>query len=375
MTNPPSADGPPGRDAAGRRDRPATSAARRRSGRSTCGRRSATSGPTRRRCATASRRAGPASTTRRGACPAPRPRMPAGPTGRTSTTSPTSPPGRSSASTYVAQALATGALAERRRTSTAATSTGSTSASGPSGPASTRPSCGRAWPTRTRRSRRARPAPAARDDPVRRGLGLGLPRAPRPRARPPRRSSSRGPTSSAPGRSRATRSRSTGEYVLTDPNGPIERFWAAEGAILRQFDGLVRAVPLDAWERPGVTPGWTLKDHVAHLAAWFDEAADALDAHRARGRLAARARRHRRLERPGGGPRSPPVADRGPRALRARPAPPRGGHPGAVAGRPARPGRLELGLRGPPRPRPGPPRDGRSVVCPGGLAGAPGTGA
>ena len=74
-----------------------------------------------------------------------------------------------------------------------------------------------------------------------------------------------------------------GEYVLTDPNGPIERFWAAEGAIVRQFDELVRAVPFDAWELPDVTPGWTLKDHVAHLAAWFDVAAEALDAHRAEG--------------------------------------------------------------------------------------------
>lgn len=74
-----------------------------------------------------------------------------------------------------------------------------------------------------------------------------------------------------------------GDYVLTDPNGPIGRFWAAEGAIVRQFDALVRAVPFDAWELPGVTPGWTLKDHVAHLAAWFDVAAEALDAHRAEG--------------------------------------------------------------------------------------------
>jgi hypothetical protein len=74
-----------------------------------------------------------------------------------------------------------------------------------------------------------------------------------------------------------------GDYVLTDPDGPIERFWAAEGAILRQFDGLVRATPPDAWGVPGVTPGWTLKDHVAHLAAWFGEASDALDAHRLEG--------------------------------------------------------------------------------------------
>jgi hypothetical protein len=74
-----------------------------------------------------------------------------------------------------------------------------------------------------------------------------------------------------------------GEYVLTDPDGPPERFWAAEGAILRQFEGLVRSLPAAGWERPDVTPGWTLKDHVAHLAAWFAEAADALEAHRREG--------------------------------------------------------------------------------------------
>ena len=74
-----------------------------------------------------------------------------------------------------------------------------------------------------------------------------------------------------------------GEYVLTDADGPLERFWAIEGGIFRQFEATVRAVPQAAWEIPGITPGWTLKDHVAHLAAWFDEAAAALDAHRVEG--------------------------------------------------------------------------------------------
>jgi hypothetical protein len=73
------------------------------------------------------------------------------------------------------------------------------------------------------------------------------------------------------------------EYVLTDPTGPIDRFWAAEAAIAGLFGETVRAVPLDEWELAGITDGWTLKDHVGHLAAWFDTAAEALDAHRAEG--------------------------------------------------------------------------------------------
>jgi len=70
-----------------------------------------------------------------------------------------------------------------------------------------------------------------------------------------------------------------GEYRLTDPAGPIERFWTAEATIARQFDEVIRTVPPDAWEVPDLTPGWMLKDHVAHMAAWFDEAADAIDSH------------------------------------------------------------------------------------------------
>ena len=72
----------------------------------------------------------------------------------------------------------------------------------------------------------------------------------------------------------------SGAYVLTDPDAPIERFWGAEGSIVRLFDETVRSLPDEAWVLPDVTPGWTLKDHVAHLAAWFEEAADALETHR-----------------------------------------------------------------------------------------------
>ena len=43
-------------------------------------------------------------------------------------------------------------------------------------------------------------------------------------------------------------------------------------------------MPLDAaWTAAEVTPGWTVADHVGHIAAWFDEAAAALEEHRRSG--------------------------------------------------------------------------------------------
>jgi DinB superfamily len=46
------------------------------------------------------------------------------------------------------------------------------------------------------------------------------------------------------------------------------------------FDELVRGLPQDRWLAAEVTPGWTLRDHVGHLADWMDEGARAIDIHR-----------------------------------------------------------------------------------------------
>ena len=75
-----------------------------------------------------------------------------------------------------------------------------------------------------------------------------------------------------------------GTDPLTDPAAPIVSFWAAEASIGREFEATVRAVPFESWDaEPGPTERWTLKDHVSHLTAWFDEASEALDDHRRSG--------------------------------------------------------------------------------------------
>lgn len=85
---------------------------------------------------------------------------------------------------------------------------------------------------------------------------------------------------------RLRRRQAEGDPFLGDPRpagdgsvDAIDRFWATEATVFRRFDELVRAVPPAHWEQPGPTPGWTLTDHVAHLAHWFEECADAVDAH------------------------------------------------------------------------------------------------
>lgn len=81
-----------------------------------------------------------------------------------------------------------------------------------------------------------------------------------------------------------------GDPFLADPRpagdgsaDAIAAFWAAEASVFFMFDELVRPVPADRWEGPGPTPDWTLKDHVAHLARWFEEGARAIEQHRASG--------------------------------------------------------------------------------------------
>jgi hypothetical protein len=68
-----------------------------------------------------------------------------------------------------------------------------------------------------------------------------------------------------------------------DPLGDVAAFWAEEARVMATFDDLVRPVPLERWTSAEVTPGWRLREHVAHLADWFAEGADAVEEHRSLG--------------------------------------------------------------------------------------------
>src|SRR4026208_1381838 len=61
---------------------------------------------------------------------------------------------------------------------------------------------------------------------------------------------------------------------------PAARRAAGAGAMEELFDGRPRRLPRERWLGLEVTPGWTLRDHVGHLADWMDEGARASDDHR-----------------------------------------------------------------------------------------------
>jgi DinB family protein/mycothiol maleylpyruvate isomerase-like protein len=71
-----------------------------------------------------------------------------------------------------------------------------------------------------------------------------------------------------------------GDPFVADPRSADHNgFLEAAAEIDAMFDRLVRALPLDRWDAAAVTPGWTLRDHVGHLADWMAEGARAIDVH------------------------------------------------------------------------------------------------
>ena len=77
----------------------------------------------------------------------------------------------------------------------------------------------------------------------------------------------------------ALRSRQVeGDPFVADPRAADHAgFRAQDAAIQAQFDSLVRAVPPEGWTDADLTPGWTLRDHVGHLADWETECVRAIE--------------------------------------------------------------------------------------------------
>ena len=253
-------------------------------------------------------------------------------------------------------------------TSTAATSTRSTRAAGRASRTSRPPSCGRRRSVaRERRRRVARrlPIETIRSDAawgwvyhVLHGHDARPPPGPRAVGRPAPR---------PPGRERPVRPgpAPTRRLDLAARERPLlgRRGVRSTAPSTRRSS----ALPDRGVDRgPTTTPGWTLADHVGpprglvrrgrgrargridRGEAWRPMPPEGVDAWNDRGRGARRG--------------TPPEALRAastPAATRLD-----AGRPGDARRRLARSGGLQLGLRGPPRPRPGPPRDDRPVVRP-----------
>ena len=75
-----------------------------------------------------------------------------------------------------------------------------------------------------------------------------------------------------------------GDPFVADPRAADHAGFRHDAGLLDDgFDAIVRSVPPTAWDASDVTPGWTLRDHIGHLADWMDEGARAIDVHRASG--------------------------------------------------------------------------------------------
>ena len=70
-----------------------------------------------------------------------------------------------------------------------------------------------------------------------------------------------------------------GDPFVADPRTADHGgFLDAAREIDASFDALMRSLPRDRWASE-VTPGWTLRDHVGHLADWMAEGARAIGVH------------------------------------------------------------------------------------------------
>jgi hypothetical protein len=72
-----------------------------------------------------------------------------------------------------------------------------------------------------------------------------------------------------------------GDPFVADPRAADHAGFITDATALDDaFDALIRRLPAERWDAADVTPGWTLRDHVGHLADWMDEGARAIEVHR-----------------------------------------------------------------------------------------------
>ncbi len=74
------------------------------------------------------------------------------------------------------------------------------------------------------------------------------------------------------------RRQTDGDPFVADPRAADHAAFRSQDAeIAAIFDTLVRAVPPERWDEADLTPGWTLRDHVGHLADWATEGVRAIE--------------------------------------------------------------------------------------------------
>lgn len=75
-----------------------------------------------------------------------------------------------------------------------------------------------------------------------------------------------------------------GDPFVADPRAADhDGFLADAREIDATFDDLIRRLPFERWDSAEVTPGWTVRDHVGHLADWMEEGARAIAVHASQG--------------------------------------------------------------------------------------------
>lgn len=72
-----------------------------------------------------------------------------------------------------------------------------------------------------------------------------------------------------------------GDPFVADPRpATLDEFWADLDRATADLEAILARLSDDDWTARDVTPGWTVRDHIGHLADWADEGARAIEAYR-----------------------------------------------------------------------------------------------